>query len=457
VDAFSGESGRPGGARRDIYTVSRLNREARTVLEAALPSLWITGEVSNLSRPASGHWYFTLKDDNAQVRCAMFRQRNLAVRTPPRDGLQVLLRARVGLYEARGEFQLVVDHLEEAGEGELRRRFEALKQKLAAEGLFDAGRKRDLPRFPRRIGVVTSATGAALRDVLHVLRRRNPGVSVLLYPVSVQGAGAAQEIGASLALADRRREVDTLLLVRGGGSLEDLWAFNDEALARAIAVLELPVVTGIGHEVDFTIADFVADLRAPTPSAAAELAVPDAAEWLRALDLSVRRLQFAVARALRQRAEAFERARHRLEFLHPSQALRQRMQRLDELQGRMIAAARREAAGRRERLLRLCAQLASRSPAVPLATLGQQVSHFRARLAPALRHRIALAAGALGSATRGLDAVSPLATLARGYAIVTLAAGGTVVRDPVEAPPGTEVEARVARGRLRARVLAAKS
>ena len=336
------DSGVAGGPRRDIYTVSRLNREARGLLEGGLPSLWITGELSNLSRPASGHWYFTLKDEDAQVRCAMFRQRNLAVRAGPRDGMQVLLRARVGLYEARGEFQLVVDHLEEAGEGELRRRFEALKQKLAAEGLFDAARKAALPRFPRRIGIVTSATGAAIRDVLNVLRRRNPAITVLIYPVPVQGAGAAREIAAMLELADRRREVDTLLLVRGGGSLEDLWAFNDEALARTIAGLGLPLVTGIGHEVDFTIADFVADLRAPTPSAAAELAAPDAEALLAALGIAAGRLRAAAARAVQRRGEVLAQAERRLKFLHPAQAVRERMQRLDELQARSLAAMRRE-------------------------------------------------------------------------------------------------------------------
>jgi exodeoxyribonuclease VII large subunit len=456
MDLFSRESGRPAELRRDIYTVGRLNREARALLEAGLPSLWITGELSNLSRPASGHWYFTLKDEDAQVRCAMFRQRNLAVRVAPRDGLQVLLRARVGLYEARGEFQLVVDHLEEAGEGELRRRFEALKQKLAAEGLFDAGRKRAPPRFPRRIGIVTSATGAALRDVLHVLKRRSPGIPVLLYPVPVQGAGAAREIAAALALADHRRDVDVLLLVRGGGSLEDLWAFNDEALARAIAALELPLVTGIGHEVDFTIADFVADLRAPTPSAAAELAAPDGAAWTQAVGVAAGRLRAAMARLLRQRGDLLARTDRRLALLHPAQALRQRMQRLDELQGRLLAAMRRSGGARRERLLRVQAELAGRSPAARLAALGQRISHARARLAPALRHRIALADGLLRSAARGLEATSPLATLGRGYAIVSIVESGAVVRDAAEAPPGTEVEARLARGRLRARVLAAK-
>src|SRR5262245_14193067 len=456
MDASIPAPARTAEARRDIYTVSRLNREARGLLEAGLPSLWITGELSNLSRPASGHWYFTLKDEAAQVRCAMFRTRNLAVRVAPRDGLQVLLRARVGLYEARGEFQLVVDHLEEAGEGELRRRYEALKQKLAAEGLFDAGRKRALPRFPRRVGIVTSASGAALRDVLQVLRRRCCGTAVLLYPVPVQGAGAAREIAATLAVADRRREVDVMLLVRGGGSLEDLWAFNDEALARAIAAFSLPIVTGIGHEIDFTIADFVADLRAPTPSAAAELAVPDAAAVLAALAAGERRLAAAAARASRQRSDALAHASHRLVRLHPAQQLRQHMQRLDELQARALGAVLRECRARREQWLRARAELAGCSPAMRVAALAQRIAHGAGRLAPALRHRIAVADGTLRAAARGLEATSPLATLARGYAIVTIAASGAVLRDASDAPPGTEVEARLARGRLRARVLAEK-
>jgi exodeoxyribonuclease VII large subunit len=442
-----------GAPRRDIYTVSRLNREARSLLEAGLPSLWISGELSNLSRPASGHWYFSLKDEAAQVRCAMFRQRNLAVRVAPRDGMQVLLRARVGLYEARGEFQLVVDHLEEAGEGELRRRFEALKQKLAAEGLFDAARKRAPPRFPRRVGVVTSATGAALRDVLHVLARRFRGLPVLVYPVPVQGAGAAREIAAMLAVADRRQEVDVLLLVRGGGSLEDLWAFNDEALARTIAGLGLPVITGIGHEVDFTIADFVADLRAPTPSAAAELAVQDAAAWFEAVAVTAGRLRTAVERSLHRRGETLRHCAHRLERLHPAQAVRERMQRLDELQARALKSVRREGCARADRLLRLGAELAAASPAARVAALRQRALHARSRLAPTLRHAVARAGGRLEAALRALHATSPLATLGRGYAIVTLAAGGDVLRDPADAPPGTEIDARLARGSLRARVL----
>ncbi len=441
---------------RDIYTVGRLNREARALLEAGLPSLWITGELSNLSRPASGHWYFTLKDSDAQVRCAMFRQRNQSCRATPRDGLQVLLRARVGLYEARGDFQLVVDHLEDAGEGELRLRFEALKLRLSGEGLFDASRKHAPPRFPRRVGVVTSATGAALRDVLHVLRRRFPAMPVLIYPVPVQGAGAAREITRALELADRRRDVDVLLLVRGGGSLEDLWAFNDEGLARAIASLELPLICGIGHEVDFTIADFVADLRAPTPSAAAELAVPDAAAWLGGFDAMARRLTGAAVRAFRLRHDSLSRSARRLARLHPAQALAQRAQRLDELQTRMLAAIRRAVTHAGERVARQSAELAGQSPAVRIAALSALIKQAGAMLAPALRHRLAVANGRLQAAASGLHATSPLATLARGYAIVTLASDGRVLTDGSQAAAGTEIQARLARGRLRARVTASE-
>ncbi len=437
---------------RDIYTVGRLNREARALLETGLPSLWITGELSNLSRPASGHWYFTLKDADAQVRCAMFRQRNLSCRAAPKDGLQVLLRARVGLYEARGDFQLVVDHLEEAGEGELRRRFEALKLRLAGEGLFDEARKRKPPRFPRRVGIVTSATGAALRDVLHVIRRRYPAMPVVIYPVPVQGPGAAREIAGMLALADRRRDADVLLLVRGGGSLEDLWAFNDEALARTIAGLGLPLIAGIGHEVDFTIADFVADLRAPTPSAAAELAVPEAGAWLAAFDSMARRVAAGTTRNLKARQESLGRSARRLASLHPAQALAQRAQRLDELRERAQAAVRRAVALASARLARQAAELGGRSPVARLAALAARFSQAGALLAPAIRHRLAVVDGRLQSVARGLHATSPLATLARGYAIVSLADQGLVVTSASEAPPGTEIEARLSQGRLRARV-----
>ena len=391
---------------RDVYSVSRLNREAKLLLEGALPALWVEGELSNFARPSSGHWYFTLKDASAQVRCAMFRTSNQRLRLTPRDGLQVLLRARVSLYEARGEYQLIVEHLEEAGEGALRRRFEELKAKLAAEGLFDSARKRALPRLPRRIGVVTSPTGAAIRDILHVLARRFPAVPVRIYPVPVQGTGAAAEIAAAIRRAGDSGDLDVLIVARGGGSLEDLWAFNEEAVARAIVASRVPVVSGIGHEIDFTIADFAADVRAPTPSGAAELVVPDRGEWLRTLALALERLVRASQRRLRREHERLGWLAGRLERLHPRERLVARMQRLDELEG---------------------------------------------RLGRTLRERLARAGLRLGAVARTLAAVSPLGTLERGYAIV-LGADGQVVRAASEVATGSEIRARTARGSLRALV-----
>src|SRR6202008_4352110 len=285
---------------RDVYTVSRLNREVRSVLERGLSVIWVEGELSNFSQPASGHWYFSLKDRGAQLRCAMFRMQNALVGFTPRDGAQLLLRGRISVYEARGEYQLIVQRLEEAGVGALKREFERLKTRLAAEGLFAAERKRALPRFPRRIGVITSPSGAALQDILKILARRFPPAAVLIYPAPVQGAAAVPALIAALATAGARAECDVLILARGGGSLEDLRAFNDEGVARAIHDCPIPVVTGIGHEVDFTIADFVADRRAPTPSGAAEIVVPDERGFSDAFAAGLRRLTGAMQRLLRE-------------------------------------------------------------------------------------------------------------------------------------------------------------
>src|SRR6202171_4823794 len=293
----------PARPDRDIYSVSRLNREVRVLLERGFGSLWLEAEISNFARPSSGHWYFSLKDATAQVRCAMFRQRNTLCAFTARDGQKVLVRARIGLYEPRGEYQLIVDHMEDAGLGALKRQFEELSAKLKQEGLFAADRKRPLPSLPRRIGIITSPTCAAVRDILHVLASRVAATAVLIYPVAVQGAQAAAEIIAALEVAGRRAECDVLILARGGGSLEDLWAFNDERLARVIVASPIPGHTGIGHEIDFTIADFAADARAPTPSAAAELAVPDAEEWLNAFVRFGARLQRGMRRRLEEQLE----------------------------------------------------------------------------------------------------------------------------------------------------------
>lgn len=438
---------------REIFTVSRLNREARALLERGLGSVWLEGEISNLSRPGSGHWYFSLKDEAAQVRCAMFRQRNLMVRFPVRDGSHVVARGRVSLYEARGEFQVVIEHLEEAGEGLLRRRFEELKQKLAAEGLFDERHKQPLPRLPRRIGVITSPTGAAIRDILHVLARRFPAVPVLIYPVAVQGESAPREIVQALELAGERRDCDVLILTRGGGSLEDLMAFNDEAVARAVFACTIPVVSGVGHEVDFTIADFVADERAPTPSGAAERVVPDKAEWLRGIAATGRRLLLATRRRLQESRVSLQTREQRLARAHPGIRLRQHAQRLDELEARAQLAIHTRLERARARLGASSSLLLRASPALRVAALRIRLESARRALAGAARNRIAEARRSFELAARTLHTVSPLATLDRGYAIVTGPAGH-VLQDAAAVAPGDSIEARLARGRVRATVVA---
>ena len=441
----------PAGARRDVYSVSRLNREVRSVLERALSVIWVEGELSNFSQPASGHWYFSLKDRDAQLRCAMFRLKNSLVGFTPRDGAHLLLRGRISVYEARGEYQLIVEHLEEAGVGALRREFERVKTRLAAEGLFALERKRALPRFPRRIGVVTSPSGAALHDILKVLARRFPPAAVLVYPTPVQGAAAVPALIAALATASARAECDLLILARGGGSLEDLWAFNDERLARAIAASELPVVSAVGHEIDFTIADFVADVRAPTPSAAAELVVPDRAACLDTLARSAQRLALSMRRELHALTARLTGAQRRLALAHPGIRLEQQAQRLDDLALRLAGAAHRSLQRDGLRLAELRGRLLRGSPAVILTRQQARHRDLRLRLQHAASGRLAAAGQRLALAQRALNAVSPLATLARGFAVVTLA-DGTLVTDAAAVAPGAEIEARLARGTLAARV-----
>jgi exodeoxyribonuclease VII large subunit len=526
---------------RNVFTVSRLNREVRLLLERGLGVVWVEGELSNFSQPSSGHWYFSLKDRDAQLRCAMFRLKNSTLGFTPKAGQQVLARGRISLYEPRGDYQLIVEHMEEAGVGALKREFERLKVKLAAEGLFALERKRSLPRFPRRIGVVTSPSGAAIRDVLHILARRFPPAAVLIYPTPVQGAAAVPAIVEALQLASARAECDVLIVARGGGSLEDLWAFNDERVARAICASAIAVVSGIGHEIDFTIADFVADARAPTPSGAAELVAPDRNACLEALARTAERLSACMRRELRSVVARFDGAALRLKLVHPGVRLVQQAQRLDDLEQRLTGAVNRElrmiatrvnAAGQRLKLahpgLRLVQQvqrlgdldqrlagavhrelrtIATRvgsteqrlklaHPGLRLVQQVQRLDDLEQRLAGAVRagmhddrNRVSdafarlvqhspehlvrefrLKHEALDSrlhhawkeclshkehrwdlARRTLDMVSPLATMSRGFAIVTRT-DGTLVMDTESIAIGDEIEARLARGRLKARV-----
>jgi exodeoxyribonuclease VII large subunit len=444
-----------GTPARDVYSVTRLNRAVRLLLERGLGVVWVAGELSNFSQPASGHWYFSLKDRDAQLRCAMFRTKNALLGFTPRAGTQLLVRGRISVYEARGEYQLIVEHLEEAGVGALQREFERLKSRLAAEGLFALERKRSLPPFPRRIGVITSPSGAALHDILHVLARRYPPAAVLIYPAPVQGAAAAPALVAALERASSRAECDLLILARGGGSLEDLWAFNDERLARAIRAASRPVVSAVGHEIDFTIADFVADARAPTPSAAAELVVPDRAALLAALERTHQRLALSLRRELQRLGARVAGTERRLGLAHPGMRLQQQMQRLDDLSQRLAGAVRGSLHHARSRLSDSGARLTRGSPLTLLQAQCERHRLLRGRLERAAGERLARARHRLDLAARALGAVGPLATLGRGFAIVTGPAGAPLT-DAARVRVGDEIEARLARGTLSARVTGRK-
>ncbi len=434
--------------QRDIYSVSRLNREVRALLESSFPLLWVEGEISNLARPSSGHWYFSLKDSAAQVRCAMFRNRNTLLKFRPKDGMQVLARARISLYEARGDYQLIVEHLEEAGHGALQRAFEELKRRLAQEGLFDEAHKRLLPAFARRVGIITSPTGAAIRDVLSVLRRRFPALPVLVYPVPVQGEGAAQQIAETIREASRRRDCDVLILTRGGGSLEDLWAFNEEVVARAVYDCEIPIVCGVGHEIDFSIADFVADVRAPTPSAAAELISPDQQELAASLRAYEGALTDSLAQRLREQGLRLEWLHKRLQQRHPAQRLAQQSQRVDELEQRMQLAWSHRLRRHGDRLMQLQLHLRRVSPALRLERQQVRNQQLAERLFGVWRAGLEHRHHQLAGLSRALHTVSPLATLGRGYSILRRKPDDVVVRNATQVQPGDKLEAILAEGRL---------
>ncbi|MGE0861805.1 MAG: exodeoxyribonuclease VII large subunit [Gammaproteobacteria bacterium] len=444
-------AGGPGAAgERAVYSVTRLNDTARALLETGLGNVWVEGEISNLARPASGHVYFSLKDAAAQVRCAMFRTRNRAQTFDVRDGMQVLAFGRVSLYTPRGDYQLIVELLEPAGEGLLRLRFEQLKKRLFEEGLFDPARKRPLPRWPRAVGVVTSASGAAVRDIITVLGRRCPSVPVILYPTSVQGEGAAAEIAAAIATANRRAECDVLIVGRGGGSLEDLWSFNEEVVARAIHASAIPVVSAVGHEIDFTIADLVADLRAATPSAAAELVSPDLQDVAARIAQARQRLTQAVVQRLRRETRELALLERRL--VSPRRRLEQHFQRLDELLARLPTALTTQMNLKRSQLRALAARIGALSPRSRLAAHDRQVQHARHRLLTAMRRQLDLREARLTRCERVLRALGPGATLERGYALVT-DAEGRLVRDAGMLAPGDVLTTRLARGRVESSVL----
>lgn len=431
-----------------ILTPTSLNRLVRQLLDDALPPIWLEAEISNLARPASGHLYFTLKDAGAQVRCAMFRTRSRTLAFRPADGQLVRVQGRVGLYEPRGDYQLIVSHMEEAGEGALQRALEQLKRKLAAEGLLDAARKRPLPAFVRRLAVITSSSGAALQDVLTVIGRRFPLLPVDLLPAPVQGAEAVPVLRQRLREAIASGRYDAILFTRGGGSLEDLWAFNDEQLAREIAAAPVPVVAAIGHEVDITLAELAADLRAATPTAAAEALTPDQAELARRLDQMHRRVLRESQRLAHLRQQRLDTARLRLQAVDPRRRLQQIRERASSGRRHLERCLRQQLGQVSSRLETLRRSLHAQQPRLRIGRLHVDLAQLQARLQQGQRQQQLARRARLRELARALHALSPLATLDRGYAIIQDTATGAVLGSAVQIARNDRVSARLADGRI---------
>ncbi len=436
----------------DVFTVSQLNQRAKQLLEITFSSVKVEGEISNLSRPSSGHWYFTLKDKGAQVRCAMFRSRTAQIKFQPKEGDQIIVRGKVSLYENRGDYQLIVDAMKPAGEGQLQQAFIQLKQKLGAEGLFNPEHKRALPAAIKRIAVITSPTGAAIHDILTVLKRRFPAIEVDIYPVQVQGQDAAQQMIWSINQANsdarnatKEQATDVIIIGRGGGSIEDLWSFNDEQLARTIFHSDLPIVSAVGHEVDFTIADFVADIRAPTPSAAAELLSPNREEYLSRLQALSARLENSIQQQLQNKQWQLQSAQRGLQ--HPGDKLSQYAQTLDMLELRMQQSQKNNLDRLLKKLTQSQQRLQQQSPVNKLQQIETQLGYFQQRLRNAMKQLLSNKAERLQQNALLLNAVSPLQTLGRGYAILQTPTE-VVIRDSHDVKKGDLISARIGHGSL---------
>ncbi|ECG7133465.1 exodeoxyribonuclease VII large subunit [Salmonella enterica subsp. enterica serovar Uppsala] len=428
-----------------IFTVSRLNQTVRLLLEQEMGQVWISGEISNFTQPSSGHWYFTLKDDTAQVRCAMFRNSNRRVTFRPQHGQQVLVRANITLYEPRGDYQIIVESMQPAGEGLLQQKYEQLKAKLQAEGLFDQQYKQPLPSPAHCVGVITSKTGAALHDILHVLKRRDPSLPVVIYPTAVQGDDAPGQIVRAIELANARGECDVLIVGRGGGSLEDLWSFNDERVARAIFASRIPVVSAVGHETDVTIADFIADLRAPTPSAAAEIVSRNQLELLRQIQHGQQRLEMAMDYYIANRTRRFTQLHHRLQQQHPQLRLARQQTVLERLRQRMNFALENKIKQANQRQQRVSQRLSQQNPQSRIYRAQTRIQQLEYRLAENIRARLSAQRERFGNVVTHLEAVSPLSTLARGYSVTT-ATDGKVLKQTKQVKTGDVLTTRLSDG-----------
>ncbi|PSW65734.1 exodeoxyribonuclease VII large subunit [Photobacterium leiognathi subsp. mandapamensis] len=435
-----------------IYTVSSLNAQVRLILENEMGVVWLIGELSNFSMPVSGHWYFTLKDSRAQVKCAMFKGSNRHVTFKPGNGNQVLVKARLSLYEPRGDYQLIIESMQPEGDGRLQQQFEQLKMSLAAEGLFAQSLKKALPDQPKRVGIITSKTGAALHDILHVLQRRDPSLPIVIYPTMVQGEGAAISIAQAIGRANARQECDVLIVGRGGGSLEDLWAFNEEIVARTIAASQIPIVSAVGHEVDVTIADFVADVRAPTPSAAAELISRDMTHQTQLLDRKRQQLRHAITAYLSQSLRQTTQLQHRLERQHPQLRLNLQQQHLDEISQRLTQAMARKLQKHQQHIEHNNYKLSLYSPASLVRNAQRNLERSEQRLYDTLDKKLLNARHKLAVAAEKLETVSPLATLARGYSI-TRNEQGDVIRKASQVKAGDTLFTTVTDGEIHSSVI----
>ena len=422
------------------------------MLENQLGAVWLTGEISNFSQPVSGHWYLSLKDENAQVRCAMFRMKNLRVSFRPINGMQVLVRANVSLYEPRGDYQLIIESMHLAGEGLLMQQFEALKLKLAAEGLFAQHLKKNLPHFSKAVGIITSKTGAALQDILHILQRRDPSLKIIIYPTAVQGKDAATEIAQMIELANQRQEVDVLIVGRGGGSLEDLWCFNEEMVARAIFHSHLPVISAVGHETDVTIADFVADVRAPTPSAAAELVSRNQTELLQQLQYRRQRLEIALDRLFAEKQQKLRHLSLRLHNQHPQAQLRIQQQLITQLSHRLQQSLRHRWQKKAENLTALSMRLYKNPLPLRIQQYEQQLAQLKVRLNSHMNLTLSLQQKQLAHLCGKLDSLSPLKVLARGYSITQNQQNFTI-RSMKDVNVGEQIKTRLPDGDIISQVI----
>ena len=439
---------------KNILSVSQLNRRAKQLLETHLPLIWVSGELSNFAKPSSGHWYFSLKDERAQVRCAMFKQANSRLRWQPNAGDHVLVRARVSLYEGRGDYQLIVEHMEQAGAGALQQAFEDLKYKLQQEGLFDEANKKELPQFPKHIGIITSPTGAAIRDILSVIHRRYPIVNSTIIPVSVQGEGAANEIIKGIKKAIDHTGFDLLILSRGGGSIEDLWAFNNENLARAIHACPIPTISAVGHEVDFTIADFVADVRAPTPSASAEIATPDLNEWLQTIDFLQEQLVSHLRRIIQQKNRELVFFKKRLR--HPREQIHNRKQQLDKIEKSLLSHINTLLNSQRKELTSINKRLRLQHPDKNIQIFTEKLCQLNQKNQRALLQILQTKKQELSASAQVLNAVNPLSVLSRGYSMTT-SADNRVINSVDDVAVGDVISTHLAKGSISSTVIKTES